>query len=46
MLFKAGVAGVRAGWKNGRFAVAALLAVSIVLAIAGLWRFLALDIRF
>ena len=46
MLFKAGVAGVSAGWKNGKSAVAALLASSMVLAGAGLWSFLALDIRF
>ena len=46
MLFKAGVAGVSAGWENGKTAVAALLASSIVLAIAGLWSFVALDIRF
>jgi len=46
MIFKAGVAGFTAGWKNGRSAVAALLASSIVLAIAGLWSFVALDIRF
>ncbi len=46
MIFKAGVAGFTGGWKNGRSAVAALLASSIVLAIAGLWSFVALDIRF
>lgn len=46
MLFKAGVAGVTAGWKNGKSAVSALLASSIVLAIGGLWSFVALDIRF
>jgi uncharacterized membrane protein (DUF4010 family) len=46
MIFKAGVAGFTAGGKNGRSAVAALLASSIVLAIAGLWSFVALDIRF
>ncbi|AMO71956.1 MgtC/SapB family protein [Sphingorhabdus sp. M41] len=46
MLFKAGVAGVSAGWENGKSAVAALLASSIVLAIAGLWSFVELDIRF
>ena len=46
MIFKAGVAGFTAGWKNGRTAVAALTASSIVLAIAGLWSFIALDIRF
>ncbi len=46
MIFKAGVAGFTAGWKNGRSAVAALAASSIVLAIAGLWSFVALDIRF
>ena len=46
MIFKAGVAGFAAGWKNGRSAVAALVASSIVLAIAGLLSFVALDIRF
>lgn len=46
MIFKAGVAGFAAGWKNGRSAVAALAASSIVLAIAGLVSFVALDIRF
>ncbi|ASK87392.1 MgtC/SapB family protein [Sphingorhabdus sp. SMR4y] len=46
MLFKAAVAGVTAGWKSGRSAVAALLASSIVLAGAGLWSFLVFDIRF
>ena len=46
MIFKAGVAGFAAGWKNGRSAVAALAASSIVLAIAGLLSFVALDIRF
>lgn len=46
MIFKAGVAGVSAGWKNGKSAVAALLSSSIVLAIAGLWSFVALDIHF
>lgn len=46
MIFKASVAGFAAGWKNGRSAVAALVASSIVLAIAGLLSFVALDIRF
>ncbi|MGB5484193.1 MgtC/SapB family protein [Parasphingorhabdus sp.] len=46
MIFKAGVAGITAGWKNGRSAVAALAASSLVLAIAGLLSFVALDIRF
>jgi len=46
MIFKAGVAGFAAGWKNGRSAVAALAASSVVLAIAGLLSFVALDIRF
>ncbi|MEH6716442.1 DUF4010 domain-containing protein [Parasphingorhabdus flavimaris] len=46
MLFKTGVAGFTAGWKNGRSAVAALVASSIVLAIAGLVSFVALDIHF
>ncbi len=46
MIFKAGVAGFAAGWKNGRSAVAALAASSIVLAIAGMLSFVALDIHF
>ena len=46
MIFKTGVAGITAGWKNGRSAVAALAASSLVLAIAGVSSFVALDIRF
>lgn len=46
MAFKTGVAGFTAGWKKGRLAAAALAASTIVLAIAGLISFVALDIRF
>ena len=46
MIFKAGVAGFTAGWENGRSAVLALAASSIVLAVAGAVSFMALGIRF
>jgi len=46
MAFKTGVAGFTAGWKNGRLAAAALAASTVVLGIAGLISFVALDIRF
>ena len=46
MIFKAGVAGFAAGWQNGRSAVFALAASSIVLAIAGAVSFAMLGIRF
>ena len=46
MIFKAVVAGFAAGWKNGRSAVLALAASSVVLALAGAVSFAALDIRF
>ena len=46
MIFKAVVAGFAAGWKNGRSAVLALAASSVVLAIAGAVRFVMLGIRF
>ncbi|NCN83979.1 MAG: MgtC/SapB family protein [Sphingomonadales bacterium] len=46
MAFKTGVAGFTAGWKNGRLAAAALGASTLVLAIAGLISFIALDIHF
>jgi uncharacterized membrane protein (DUF4010 family) len=46
MAFKTGVAGFTAGWKNGRLAAAGLAASTVVLAIAGLISFVALDIRF
>jgi uncharacterized membrane protein (DUF4010 family) len=46
MIFKAAVAGVTAGWQNGKSAVVALLASSIILALAGIASFVMFDIRF
>ncbi len=46
MIFKTAVVVVTAGWKSGRSAAIALIASSLVLAMAGLVSFVALDIHF
>jgi uncharacterized membrane protein (DUF4010 family) len=46
MIFKTAVVVVTAGWKSGRAAALALIASSVVLAVAGFVSFVALDIRF